>query len=100
MKGYKVCVVGGWCGHSMVKVAEHMKELFEEKGFSCQVTTHSATTNCDVPPLTNLVLQLLPAFTQAEAGCPVISVKPLILDIDHPATIQKILDQVQADYHA
>jgi hypothetical protein len=83
----------------MVKVAEHMKELFEAKGLSCQVTTHSVMTNTDVPPLTNLVLQLLPAFTEAEAGCPVISVKPLILDINHPATIEKILSQVQADYH-
>jgi hypothetical protein len=68
----------------MVKVAEHMKELLDEKGFPCRVVTHSATTNGDVPPMTNLVLQLLPAFTEAEAGCPVISVKPLILDLHHP----------------
>jgi hypothetical protein len=84
----------------MVKVAEHMKELLDEKGYPCNVVTHSATTNTGVPFMTNLVLQLLPAFTPEEAGCPVISVKPLILDLDHPATIEKILNQVQADYPA
>jgi len=41
---------------------------------------------------------LLPAFTEADAGCPVINVKPLIGDPAHPATIQTILNHIQAGY--
>jgi hypothetical protein len=41
---------------------------------------------------------LLPAFTEEEAGVPVINIKPLIGDPAHPATIEKILKQVQAYY--
>jgi hypothetical protein len=43
-------------------------------------------------------LQLLPAFTEAETGCPVINIKPLLLDLDHALTIEKILKQVREDY--
>ncbi len=46
----------------------------------------------------NLILQLLPAFSETEAGVPVINIKPLIGDPLHPATIEKILKQIRADY--
>jgi hypothetical protein len=100
MLKYKVCVIGGWCGNRMVMVAEHLEEVFAEAGLPCRVTTHSVWENYSRPPAANLVLQLLPAFTEAEAGCPVITIKPLLLDLDHPATIEKVLNQVQADYIA
>ena len=98
MSNYKVCVIGGWCGNRMVMVAEHLEELFDKAGFSCHVATHSVWENYSRPPVANLVLQLLPAFTESETGCPVITIKPMLVDLDHPATIEKILKQIQAYY--
>lgn len=98
MSKYKVCVVGGYCSNRIMIVAEQLSEFFEKKGINCQVTTHGVATEGGFPPRSNLILQLLPAFTQEEAGCPVINIKPLIGDPLHPATIEKILKQLQADY--
>jgi hypothetical protein len=79
-------------------VAEQLTEFFEKKRIDCQVITHLAAGEYGFPPRSNLILQLLPAFTEADAGCPVINIKPLIGDPVHPATIEKILNQMQADY--
>lgn len=98
MAEYKVCVIGGWCGNRMIIVAEYLEELFEKAGFPCPVTTHSVWENYSCPPTANLLLQLLPAFTEAEAGCPVLTIKPLLVDLDHPSTLEKIMEQVRADY--
>lgn len=98
MSKYKVCVVGGHCSNRVMIVAEQLSELFEKKGIDCHVFTHLAAGEYSYPPRSNLILQLLPAFTEEEAGCPVINIKPLIGDPAHPATIEKILKYVQADY--
>jgi len=100
MANYRVCVVGGWCGNRMVMVAEHLEEVLARAGYACRVTTHSVWENYTVPPSANLILQLLPAFTAAETGCPVLTIKPLLVDLDHPATLAKILEQVRSDYPA
>ncbi len=98
MAKYKVCVVGGHCSNRIMIVAEQLTELFEKKGIDCQVFTHGVAGEYSYPPRSNLILQLLPAFTEQDAGCPVINIKPLIGDPFHPATIEKILNQVRADY--
>ena len=98
MTNYRVCVIGGWCGNRLYMVAEHISELLEKAGYPCHVRGHSVWENYTQPPVANLVLQLLPAFTEAETGCPVIMIRPLLVDLDHPATIEKVLKQVQADY--
>ena len=82
----------------MVMVADHISELLSMAGYPCQVKHHSVWDNFSQPPHSNLILQLLPAFTEAEIGCPVINIKPLLLDLDHPQTIEKVLKQVQSDY--
>ena len=99
MNAYKVCVVGGHCSNRYMIVAEQLATLFEKRGLYCQVVTHGVAGEYCFPPRANLILQLLPAFTEEEAGCPVINIKPLIGDPNHPATIEKILNQIQADYH-
>jgi hypothetical protein len=98
MSRYKVCVVGGYCSNRIMIVAEQLTQFFEDKGIDCQVITHGVAGTYSFPPRSNLILQLLPAFTEEEAGCPVINIKPLIGDPMHPATIEKILKQVQVDY--
>jgi len=98
MSNYKVCVVGGHCSNRVMIVAEQLTEFFQKQGIVCQVFTHLAAGECGFPPRSNLILQLLPAFTQEETGCPVINIKPLIGDPMHPATLEKILKQIRADY--
>ncbi len=98
MDKYKICVIGGWCGNRMVMVAEHLQEMLDEHKLSCRVITHSVWESYTRPPACDLVLQLLPAFTEQEINCPVINIKPLLADLDHPATIQKVLQHVQASY--
>lgn len=98
MSKFKVCVVGGHCSNRIMIVAEQLSEFFEKKGIDCQVITHGVASEYSYPPRSNLILQLLPAFTEEEAGCPVINIKPLIGDPVHPPTIEKILKHVQADY--
>lgn len=100
MARYHVCVVGGWCGNRMVMVAEHLETKLSDAGFPSRVTTHSVWDNFSQPPKANLILQLLPAFKETEVGCPVLTVKPLLADVNHPETIEKILGQVRADYPA
>jgi hypothetical protein len=98
MSKFKVCVVGGHCSNRIMIVAEQLTEFFEKQGIDCQVITHGVAYEGSFAPRSNLILQLLPAFTEEEVGVPVINIKPLIGDPAHPATIEKILKQVQAYY--
>lgn len=96
MSNIKVCVVGGHCSNRIIIVAEQLSELFEKKDLPCQVITHTVAGEYSFPPRAHLILQLLPAFTEAEAGCPVINIKPLIGDPAHPATIGKVMAYIHA----
>ena len=96
MKTYKVCVVGGHCSNRYMIVAEQLSKLFEDRDLPCQVVTHGVAGEYSFPPRANLILQLLPAFTEAEAGCPVINIKPLIGDPNHPETIRKVMECINA----
>jgi len=98
MSIFKICVVGGFCSNRIMIVAEQLTQFFEERGINCLVITHGVAGEGSFPPRSNLILQLLPAFTEEEAGVPVINIKPLIGDPAHPATIEKILKQIQAYY--
>jgi len=97
---YHVCVIGGWCGNRMLMVAERFTQLFQQSGLACKVSHHSVWDNYSAPPAANLILQLLPAFTESEAGCPVINIKPLLADLDHAETLERVLQQVRADLPA
>ncbi len=98
MAPYKICVIGGHCGVRMIVVAEHLDELLKKAGYPCELTHQSLWDHPTPPRSANLILELLPAFTEAEAGCPVLSVRQLLRDLDDPPTIQKILERVRASY--
>lgn len=98
MKPYKICVIGGHCGVRMIVVAEHLDELLRKAGYPCEVTHQSLWDHPTPPRSTHLILELLPAFTEAEAGCPVLSIRQLLRDLDDPQTIDKIFDRVRASY--
>ena len=100
MSPYRICVIGGHCGVRMIVVAEHLDELLKKAGYPCQVTHQSLWDHPTPPRSANLVLELLPAFTEAEAGCPVLSIRQLLRDLDDPQTIEKIFERVRASYPA
>ncbi len=79
-------------------VAEHLAKLLQDVGYSCQVNHYSVWENYSHPPAADLILQLLPAYTEAETRCPVINIKPLLADLNHPLTIDNILTHMQANY--
>lgn len=93
---YRVCVVGGACGHRMLVVYQHLKDKFEAEGYGFHLSHHSVWDNYSTPPLADLILQLLPAYTEAEAGCPVVNIRPLLADWDHGPTMAKVIAQAQA----
>ncbi len=96
MKRFKICVVGGHCGVRMMVVAEHVQELLHNAGYDCEVTHQGLWDHPTPPRHADLILELLPAFSEAEAGCPVINIKPLLGDLDHPQVIDKVLKQMQS----
>ena len=98
MKTYRVCVIGGWCGNRMFMVAEHLGQKLADAGYPCSMRTFNAWENYTQPPAADLILQLLPAFSEAETGCPVLNTKPLRADLDDSNTIIRVLEQVRAGY--
>jgi hypothetical protein len=52
------------------------------------------------PQSIDLVLRLLPAFSETEAGCPVINIKPLLVDLEHEPTIDKIMRHIESNLEA
>lgn len=100
MRPYKICLVSGWCGNLRLIVAEHLEDIFRQAGLRFKMSQQSVWEKSDPPQFFDLVLQLMPAFTPADTGCPVINVKPLLADQDHQPTIEKIMRQIESDYPA
>ena len=98
MKEYSICVVGGWCGNRMVIVADHLRELLAAAGYSVKVKTYSVWENYSTPPEGDLILQLLPAYSQANTKSPILNIRPLLRDLDEPDVIAQIMEQVKTDF--
>lgn len=93
---FHVRVLGGSCGPRMVIVAEHLEEVFRQMNYNCKVSHISIWETFSFPPTADLLLQLLPAFSQDEADCPIINIRPLLADINDASVMQQIftvLDQ-------
>lgn len=95
-----VRIVGGSCGNQMFVVHEHLAELIEQAGYDCRLTNQNIWQMPTLPPNVDLVLQLLPAFKEDEIECPLINIKPLLLDLDHPPTMRKIFEALERVYQA
>lgn len=94
---YRIVVVGGWCGNLLYIVSDHLRDVLISAGFSFRLTTHSIWNNFTQPPPCDLLLQLLPAFTEADVNCPVINIRRLLVERDHPETMENVLTQVRSD---
>lgn len=95
---YRIFVVGGWCGNLLFIVADHLRSVIKNAGYSVQIKTHSVWDNYIQPPNCQLILQLLPAFSDEEVDCPVINIRRLLVERDHTETIQQILSQIDSDH--
>ena len=100
MARFHVRVVGGWCGNRIMQVADYMRELFEQEGWPCRVTHQSIWETYALPPQVDLILQLMPAFTEEEAGCPVILIRPMIRDLDHGPTLEQVTSFMRGQFPA
>jgi hypothetical protein len=70
--------------------------LFNQAGFQYKISHQSVWENPEPPQSYDLVLQLFPTFTEADTGCPVINIKPLLVDLNHEPTIEKIMNYVKS----
>ena len=95
MPRFHVCVLGGSCGNRMIIIADHLSELFLQKGYNCRVTSISVWECFSFPPSADLLLQLLPAYKEEEVECPTINIRPFLQDIDDPLTLQKIYFEIE-----
>jgi hypothetical protein len=100
MAAYKICVVGGWCGNRMVMVAQHLQEYLDSRGYPSRVIHHSVWDNPTHTPSSDLILQLLQAFTPEEAGAPVINIRRFLVDLYDEPTLSKIEAHLQAHHPA
>jgi hypothetical protein len=98
MKRFHVRVIGGNCGHKMIVVADHIQEVLAHSGYDCKVSTQSIWETMSMPPAVDLILQLLPAFSEDEGECPILYIKPLLADLDDPETWEKILATIKIRY--
>jgi galactitol-specific phosphotransferase system IIB component len=97
MPPYKIRLVYGWCGNLRLIVAEHLEEIFKQAGVPFKMSHQSVWENPTPPQSYDLVLQLMPAFSETEAGCPVINIKPLLVNLDHKPTIEKIMRHIKSN---
>lgn len=94
---YHIVLIGGWCGNLIYVVAEGLRELLEKNALQGEITTHSVYGSFNPPPDCKLILQLVPAFNKDEVKCPIINVRPLLVDSNHETTINAVLNQVRND---
>jgi hypothetical protein len=95
MKKCEVCIIGGSCGTFLIAVTDHLKEVFTAKGLDCKVYYQNALQNSEPPETADVVLQSMPLLTEKDVRCPLISIRPLIVDLNQVETMQKILTTVE-----
>ncbi len=100
MDKFHIRIVNGWCGNRMVIVRDHLAQLLEGRGYQVKLDNQSIWENSSPPDRVDLVFQLIPAFQPDELTCPSISIRPLLKDLDHPETLEKVFQIVASTYPA
>lgn len=95
---FQIRIVNGWCGNRMVIVRDHLARLLEARGYHVKLDNQSIWENSSPPERVDLVFQLIPAFQPDELSCPSISIRPLLKDLDHPETLDRVFDIVASTY--
>lgn len=100
MSQYHVRVIGGTCGGAMYVIRDFLAEFLDARGYDCRITPQDICVSKVIPPGVSLVLEVVPTFSEAEAGCPVISVRRMLLDLHDEATLRRIMAVVERTHPA
>jgi len=98
MGKFHIRLVGGWCGNRMVMVRDNLAQLLAERGYEVKIDQQSIWENYAPPQHTDLVLQLMPAFSHEELQPPSLMVRPFLKDLNHKETLEKVFDAVTEYY--
>jgi hypothetical protein len=94
MKKFHIRIVNGWCGNRMIIIRDHLAGILEDEGYEFKLDNQSIWENSSPPTHVDLVFQLIPAFSEAELGCPSISIRPFLKDLNDPKTLDGVLNIV------
>lgn len=90
-------LAGGTCGNTLNLIAARLEELLrEEWDVPARITIQNVWQHHGPPPNTDLVLQTMQVYRQAEIGLPVLSVRPMIRDREDPQTLAAVREAVKA----
>ncbi len=78
----------------MVMVRDHLSTLLTERGYAIKIDQQSIWENYAPPQHVDLVLQLMPAFSDDELEPPSLLVRPFLKDLDHPETLNQVYEAV------
>ena len=98
MEKFHIRLVGGWCGNRMVMVRDHLDNLLTDRGYEVKIDQQSIWENYAPPQHVNLVLQLMPAFSEEELEPASLLVRPFLKDLDHPETLNRVYEAVAKLY--
>ncbi len=79
-------------------VQDHLHQLLSERGYDVKIDQQSIWENYAPPQHADLVLQLMPAFSEDELDPPSLLVRHFVKDIDHQDTIDRVFAAV-AEYY-
>ena len=98
MGKFHIRLVGGWCGNRMVMVRDHLDHHLTERGYDIKIDQQSIWDNYAPPQHVDLVLQLMPAFSEEELEPASLHVRPFLKDLDHPETLELVVEAVSRLY--
>jgi hypothetical protein len=82
----------------MVMVRENLSQLLSAQGYEIKIDEQSIWENYAPPQHADLVLQLMPAFSEDELEPPSLLVRKFVKDIDHQETLDRVFQAVELHY--
>jgi hypothetical protein len=96
MKRLEILLAGGSCGSTLFLIADEIDhQLSDVWDVPYRLTLQNIWDRFDAPARTDLILQTMPAYNPSQVSCPILSVKPMIRDRDHPETLEAIRAMVE-----
>ncbi len=91
MKRLEILLAGGSCGSTLFLIADEIEhQLSDVWGFPYRLKLQNIWERFEAPAKTDLILQTMPAYQQSQVSCPILSVRPMIRDQNHPKTLEAI----------
>ena len=96
MDKLEILLAGGSCGSTLFLIADEIEhQLTDIWQVPHRLTLQNIWERFEAPARTDLILQTMPAYDPSQVTCPVLSVKPMIRDRDHPETLEAIRNMVE-----